>query len=271
MGLGKTITCVSLIAATVDSARAFAATPLDSLPEKPRVEPDVPDIDQFAGSVWGMPDVSESSTSNAKQKAKLQRQQGRQEALYMRACRVKAKSRATLIICPLSTVANWEDQFKEHWKGDVVVVGGAGTNCLGPQGSSNLISSTQQDVASSGASVNSSASSSYDPHALRVYIYHGNARRPDPVFLADFDVVVTTFSTLASEYSKQNRVMSPDEDEEQAGGSDPGGVDIDEHGNAVLRLPKKRAGVKRKKCTGWETSSALQSVHWFRVVLDEAQ
>lgn len=38
---------------------------------------------------------------------------------------------------------------------------------------------------------------------LKIYIYHGNSRKNDLEFLADFDVVITTFSVLQTEYSKQ--------------------------------------------------------------------
>jgi SNF2 family DNA or RNA helicase len=99
------------------------------------------------------------------------------------------------------------------------------------------------------------------------------------VFLADFDAVITTYATLASEFSKQNRSIANAEadEEEDEGSSDGGGVEIDERGNPVLKLPKaKRQALKRKKFAmlgngGVEASSALQTIHWFRVVLDEAQ
>jgi hypothetical protein len=73
--------------------------------------------------------------------------------------------------------------------------------------------------------------------------------------------------------------MAATEEEEEEGASSEalGGVDVDERGNQVLRLPKpKKTGTKRKKATtlannAAEIPSALQSIHWFRVVLDEAQ
>lgn len=248
MGLGKTITCVSLIAATIRSAAQFASSSVDR-PTGPLASSsrEDPSVSHFAGSAWGMPPVE----NNAKAKAKAQRAQERLESEQLRASRIKAKSRATLIICPLSTVSNWEDQFREHWRGEVNVVGG----------------STSQ-----------SSPRTREGRPLRVYIYHGNARRPDPDFLADFDAVITTYATLASEFSKQNRSVAcaDDDDDECAVSSDGGGVEIDERGNQVLRLPKpKRAGQKRKKSglggSSMEATSALQSIHWFRVVLDEAQ
>ncbi|KAF5384824.1 hypothetical protein D9615_001374 [Tricholomella constricta] len=276
MGLGKTITCVSLIAATLASSKAFAAAPLEILAPPPR-SCDTVDASHFAGSVWGMP--SPDAGMSQKEKAKNSKTLDKLEAEYARASRIKAKSRATLIICPLSTVSNWEDQFREHWKGEVTVFGGSGGTCIPPTPSQSIsqlsLSLTSMDV---------------DPEVkppvrvrsgtpLRVYIYHGNARRPDPAFLADFDAVITTFATLASEFSKQNRCVASAEDDEDEGGSSDGagGVDVDEQGNQVLRLPKaKKGSLKRKKSAALvgngsgEAASALQSIHWFRVVLDEA-
>lgn len=279
MGLGKTITCVSLIAATLQSAKAFASGPVEQVEPAfpPSPEAEQPDPFSFSGSVWGMPDPVASS---AKAKAKAQRMQERMASEYVRASRIKVKSRATLIICPLSTVANWEDQFKEHWKGEVFVFGGAGGTSSTSASSSaacTASSSSSQPMALIGdVKLNTKAGRSRDGTPLRVYVYHGNARRPDPAFLADFDAVITTYATLASEYSKQSRSIASAEagEEDESDPDGAGGVDMDEYGNQILRLPKPKKGTKRKKATilhANEATSALQSIHWFRVVLDEAQ
>ncbi|KAF9457347.1 SNF2 family N-terminal domain-containing protein [Collybia nuda] len=269
MGLGKTITCVSLIGATLASAQAFAVSPLE-MPPPPSCNP--VDASHFSGSVWGMPMQNNGPTQ--KSKGKMAKSQDKLEAEYVRAARIKAKSRATLIICPLSTVSNWEDQFREHWKGEVTVFGGSGGACFPPTPSQSLsqLNITFPQIESQ---PDTKAARVRQGTPLRVYIYHGNARRPDPAFLADFDAVITTFATLASEFSKQNRsAMNTDDDEDDGSSDGVGGVDVDEHGNQVLRLPKaKKGGLKRKKSaamTGTESTSALQSIHWFRVVLDEA-
>jgi SWI/SNF-related matrix-associated actin-dependent regulator of chromatin subfamily A3 len=280
MGLGKTITCVALIAATLASAQSFASSGIETIPPPPDGRHCEPlNAAHFAGSVWDMPDVSDVGPSSAKAKAKASRIQDKLEAEYTRACRIKAKSRATLIICPLSTVSNWEDQFREHWRGEVTVIGGGSGSATPSQSLSQMSLSQSSSFADVKPDVKPSRVREGTP--LRVYIYHGNARRPDPAFLADFDAVITTYATLASEFSKQNRSIvsaEADEDEDEGGSSDGGGVDIDERGNQVLRLPKmKRAGLKRKKSScllangASEAASALQSIHWFRVVLDEAQ
>ncbi|KAF8167732.1 SNF2 family DNA-dependent ATPase [Crassisporium funariophilum] len=277
MGLGKTITCVSLIAGTFDASLEFAASPLDKVPPIPPLYQG-PDPSHFSGAVWGMPDIPDHSSAQSKGKAKADKIQDRIDAEYARSCRIKAKSRATLIICPLSTVSNWEDQFREHWRGEVSVVGGSGAPCVPPSASQS--SSSSQTAMVVDEPEEEKPKRIREGKSLRVYIYHGNARRPDPAFLANFDAVITTYATLASEFSKQNRSMMVADEEDDDGGSSEGigGVDIDEHGNQVLRLPKpKKAGMKRKKSglfasgnISVETPSALQSIHWFRVVLDEA-
>ncbi|KAJ7900166.1 SNF2 family N-terminal domain-containing protein [Mycena olivaceomarginata] len=269
MGLGKTITCVSLIAATLPAAREFVGVPSEPPPSPPSGSESL-SASHFSGSVWGMPDDSLSK----KAQAKAQRAQDKLDAEHARASRIKTKSRASLIICPLSTVSNWEDQFREHWRGEVFVVGGAG-GCVAATPSQAMTQALSQP---SMFTDDGKPSRVREGSPLRVYIYHGNARKPDPAYLADFDAVITTYATLASEFSKQNRSIASadvdDDDDDDGGSSDGGGVEIDERGNQVLKLPKAKKGMKRKK-SGFlagaaESVSALQSIHWFRVVLDEA-
>lgn len=274
MGLGKTITCVCLIGATYDASVAFSKTPLETVHSPPSVESI--DASHFAGSVWGMPDVpNTSSGSKSKGKAKAaEKAQEKLDAEYTRCCRIKTKSRATLIICPLSTVSNWEDQFREHWKGEVTVVGGQGgcnPPAATPSSSQQQLNCTQMDVVKDEPDVKPLRQR--QGRGFKLYVYHGNARRLDPAFLADFDAVITTYATLASEFSKQNKSLKEEDDD---GSDDVGGTDIDETGHGVIRPAKKAKtnGKKKKSATNGASQqqpSALQSIHWFRVVLDEAQ
>lgn len=61
--------------------------------------------------------------------------------------------KSTLLVCPLSTVANWEEQIKLHMK----------------------------------------------PGAINYYIYHGQNRPDDVTDLKGFDMVITSYQTLAAE------------------------------------------------------------------------
>lgn len=279
MGLGKTITCISLIAATLVSAETFASSPLQvpSPPDRGKFE-DTLSAAHFAGSVWGMPDISDG-TSSAKGKGKMAKDQDKAEAEYARACRIKAKSRATLIICPLSTVSNWEDQFREHWRGEVFVVGGGGMSCSAAASASAPVNSTppaSQTSTHSDLNITAKSPRQRDGRPFRVYVYHGNSRRPDVAFLADFDAVITTYATLASEYSRQNRSIVFTEGDDEDDGSSDGGLGSGDTDSGVMRISKpKRIGMKRKKSCynlsgSTEASSPLQMIHWFRVVLDEA-
>jgi SWI/SNF-related matrix-associated actin-dependent regulator of chromatin subfamily A3 len=257
MGLGKTITCVSLIAATLDSAKAFASEVVD-------LPPPLPDIlsHQEHGGAQNAYEV-------AKGKAKAARAQEKFEAEYTRASRIKVKSRASLIVCPLSTVSNWEDQFREHWKGEVSVVGGGGSCTIAPTPSPPK--TTEEPLAPRNTLIRKGT-------PLRIYIYHGNARRPDPTFLANFDAVITTYATLASEFSKQNRCLTAEEEEEGVSSDGVTLLEVDGYRNPIAKPPKPKKNTLKRKKSGMpvagnslDLSSPLQSVHWFRVVLDEAQ
>lgn len=71
-------------------------------------------------------------------------------------------SKATLLVSPLSTVANWEEQIKAHVKSDTI----------------------------------------------SFYIYHGSNRIKDVDELAKYDLVITTYSVVSSEFSR-SRSYSP--------------------------------------------------------------
>lgn len=277
--------------------------------------PDVSDDEEEVKPATPQPQQPPPPHLSAKLKAKAKAAEQRSAEEMARAARIKTKSRATLIVCPLSTVANWEEQFKEHWSGEVIVVGGASGVPIAPQGSSSstmpAASGGWSGTGLTGASLSRGFPSSGQNeaarkpgHALKVYVYHGTARRPDPNYLADFDAVITTYSTLASEFSKQYKSIAAaatpsgngtangrptfggeeeddddqdDDDDDDAGSSD-GIAELDAYGREVVR-EKKKKGIKRKRPvvtsggTGTvnEISSPLQMVNWFRVVLDEAQ
>jgi SNF2 family DNA or RNA helicase len=70
---------------------------------------------------------------------------------------LKINAKTTLLVSPLSTIANWEEQISQHVK----------------------------------------------PGTLKYHIYHGANRIKDFKKLAEFDLVITTYGSVASEYNKR--------------------------------------------------------------------
>lgn len=79
------------------------------------------------------------------------------------------------------------------------------------------------------------------PYRPSVHIYHGPKRIRNPVLLSEFDIIITTYTTLSREYPKLLR-------------KDP---KFDEMRKAKLPLPRREPG-------------PLFQCEWHRIVLDEA-
>ncbi|CAG8459543.1 16375_t:CDS:10 [Acaulospora morrowiae] len=154
MGLGKTIQIIALILGTQKEAIDFSKKSTEHIFE----QSNGPNTHDLCGI------LNDQSPANISVQSKSDS---------------PIKSRGTLIVCPLSTVSNWEDQVISHVQ----------------QGS------------------------------LRFYVYHGGARVSDPSLLVDYDIVITTYNVSGTEFSRETKSQIP---------------------------------------------SALQRIHWFRVVLDEA-
>lgn len=263
MGLGKTIVIIALIANTLADACAFSQQPatasrregntFDALAAHPVTKPgssamtmagfSTPMYGVTNNAVMAMSREGSTPTSNGrgrKKKGESKKQKKQEEHDEDRLRKLKRRSKGTLIVCPLSTVVNWEGQIEEH------------------VGLSVLQSST------SGRKKRGDKSGTVTPAAsgLSVYVYHGNNRTNDLAKLASYDVVITTFSTLGSEFSKQSR--KEEQDEASSSSSDGGIEETDATG-----LPLKGKKRKRRKIEG-DATSPLQQIEWFRVVLDEA-
>jgi SNF2 family DNA or RNA helicase len=85
MGLGKTLSVLSLITKTRDSAREWESSP----PTQPKPL----DRKQGHNKAFELPKAQGLGLTNLRLNAK-----------------------ATLLICPLSTISNWEEQIKQHFK-----------------------------------------------------------------------------------------------------------------------------------------------------------
>ncbi|KAL7586262.1 hypothetical protein Lser_V15G36865 [Lactuca serriola] len=109
-----------------------------------------------------------------------------------------------------------------------------------------------------------------DESKLDVLIYHGGNRTKDPVELAKYDVVLTTYAIVAKEVP--TKVTDEEDDDDQRTG--------DRFGISSSFANRKRKGVnggkKKKGRKGIDgsiidCSGTLAKVNWFRVILDEAQ
>ena len=294
MGLGKTISVVALIASTVESAFNFAAS-RDPLPgqvdKKPKKEEErAPQASQFTEkySLPGMPQFNTGITDSFRREHDDELEGESEKARRIRQERIVTRSRATVIICPLSTLSNWEEQFVDHM-------------------------TTKPHF------FRQEEHPPWKPRddGLNIYIYHGNNRKKEASFLRQFDVILTAFSTVATEFSKQDAAVKklerarekwdemvengtafanlngPSDDDisfvsDSASGSRSSSIKPTKPSPAARPKPKGKGKRKKKGEDDDEFdglcpemlaeleenvtnfTSPLQQTEWFRVVLDEA-
>ena len=126
MGLGKTLSILSLVVQTLDQS-----------------------------TEW-----SKMSPCAAETKEPCSSRKGKNPPLP--ACEqapLSQNAKTTLLVSPLSTIANWEEQIKQHIK----------------------------------------------PGTLKYYIYHGAGRIKDIKKLAEYDLVITTYGSVASEFNHRSK------------------------------------------------------------------
>ncbi|KAG9234963.1 SNF2 family helicase/ATPase-like protein [Amylocarpus encephaloides] len=127
MGLGKTLSILSLITSTMDvEAQEWASM-------VPQVDVDNRELCVSKRGKGALPKIEQTP--------------------LVRNCKT------TLLVSPLSTISNWEDQIKQHVK----------------------------------------------PNTLRYYIYHGSNRIKDINKLAEYDLVITTYGSIASEFAYRSK------------------------------------------------------------------
>ncbi|KAK5628369.1 hypothetical protein RRF57_004084 [Xylaria bambusicola] len=130
MGLGKTLSILSLVATTLDNAHDWS--------RKEPIQPQAPP---------------------PKKKGESSRPFHVPAPPPLQLTPLKQNGKATLLVCPLSTINNWEEQIKTHIK----------------------------------------------PGELKYYVYHGSNRIKDASLLADYDMVLTTYGSVASEVTARTK------------------------------------------------------------------
>ncbi|KAJ4894090.1 SNF2 domain-containing protein / helicase domain-containing protein / zinc finger protein-related [Raphanus sativus] len=109
-----------------------------------------------------------------------------------------------------------------------------------------------------------------DESKLSVLVYHGGNRTKDPIELANYDVVVTTYAIVTNEVPKQSLL---DEDENDEDNNEKHGLNKKKR-KVAMKASKKSKKRGRKSVDGSSFDSdcgTLSKVGWLRVVLDEAQ
>ena len=127
MGLGKTLSILSLIVQTLDNeAQEWAQ-------QSPTIFEDERDLCPTRKGKTALPKIEPA--------------------------RLVQNCKTTLLVSPLSTIANWEEQIKQHIK----------------------------------------------PGTVKYYIYHGANRCKDIKKLAEYDLVITTYGSVASEFNYRSK------------------------------------------------------------------
>ncbi|XP_040951788.1 helicase-like transcription factor CHR28 isoform X2 [Gossypium hirsutum] len=109
---------------------------------------------------------------------------------------------------------------------------------------------------------------------LSFLVYHGSNRTRDPLELAKYDVVLTTYSIVSMEVPKQPPAQGDDDEKGKLEGDRASSLDFPPSRKRKYPPSSNKKGAKHKEVDDLLLDSAarpLAKVGWFRIVLDEAQ
>ncbi|XP_050232274.1 helicase-like transcription factor CHR28 isoform X2 [Mercurialis annua] len=113
-----------------------------------------------------------------------------------------------------------------------------------------------------------------DEAQLSYLIYHGGTRTKDPVEVAKYDVILTTYAIVTNEVPKQPMVNEDEADEkdgEKFGVSSEFAINKKRKNTATANKKRKKGRNGMDGCSNDYDSGPLARVSWSRVILDEAQ
>ncbi|EPS68824.1 chromatin remodeling complex subunit, partial [Genlisea aurea] len=107
---------------------------------------------------------------------------------------------------------------------------------------------------------------------LRVLIYHGGNRPKNPVTLAQYDAVLTTYAIVSNEVPKQPMVEEDDDEQKDGDGYGLSSAFSEKKGKKSIANKKAKKGSKEIDIADFDSScGTLARVKWSRVILDESQ